>query len=101
MSNNNYDNNDPIINSKIEEFETLEYSENSEHSECKNGEMNFLEHLEELRRRIIYIIVFFIISCIPVAVFISDLMQKIFLAPALNNYLTLQNFKPFGQPFLL
>lgn len=63
-------------------------------------EMNLLEHLEELRKRIIYVVVFLIISCIFIGIFISELMQKIFLAPALEANLTLQNLLPFGQPFL-
>ncbi len=68
--------------------------------EEENQEMHFLEHLEELRKRIIYVLIFLIITGIIVGLFISDLMQNIFLAPALEANLSLQNLLPFGQPFL-
>ena len=68
--------------------------------EGNDKNMNFLDHLEELRKRIIYVIIFLVIACIIVANFISSLMQKVFLAPANNVNLTLQNLQPFGQPFL-
>ena len=62
--------------------------------------MSFLEHLDEMRKRIIYVIIFLVISSIFVAANISNLMQDVFLAPALKSNLLLQNLQPFGQPIL-
>ncbi len=83
----------------LENTEVVEQIE-TENNKNSSGEMNFLEHLEELRIRIIYTVIFLIVSCVVVAVFVSDLMRKIFLAPALKVELVLQNLRPFGQPFL-
>ena len=51
--------------------------------------MSFLEHLDEMRKRIIYVIIFLIISSIFIAANISNLMQDVFLAPALKSNLLL------------
>ncbi len=62
--------------------------------------MNFLEHIEELRKRIIYVIIFLVVTAIGIGIFIKDIMQNIFLKPAIDSNLNLQNLLPFGQPFL-
>ncbi len=66
----------------------------------EQGEMSFLEHLDELRRRIIYSVVAIIIGCILVGYKIDFIIEKILLAPAVKIGLKLQNLQPFGQPFL-
>ena len=63
-------------------------------------EMPFLEHLEELRQRIIYILIGLVIGTIAAWVFIDFLVDYILLIPAKNAELKLQNLKPFGQLFL-
>ncbi|MFZ1321580.1 MAG: twin-arginine translocase subunit TatC [Ignavibacteria bacterium] len=62
-------------------------------------EMSFLEHLEELRWRIIKSAVGVIIASIVVGIFISWIMDNVLLMPATktNPPLKLQNIKPFGQ----
>ncbi|MBQ6268582.1 MAG: twin-arginine translocase subunit TatC [Bacteroidetes bacterium] len=87
------DNTDNIIDSSIDDVERNDDGEND-----KN--MSFLEHIDEMRKRIIYVIIFLVISCVFVAANISTLMQDVFLAPALNANLLLQNLQPFGQPIL-
>ena len=62
--------------------------------------MSFLKHIEELRKRIIISLVGIIVACGCVGFFISDLMNKVFLKPAIDAGLELQNLIPFGQPFL-
>lgn len=62
--------------------------------------MTFLEHIDELRKRIIFAVIGLIISCACIAYFISDLMNSVFLKPAFDVNLQLQNLAPFGQPFL-
>lgn len=85
------DNSEDIITDETEEIE-------AELKESSN--MTFFEHIEELRKRLVISIVAVVISCIIVAFFISDLMRNIFIKPALDANLALQNLQPFGQPFL-
>ena len=75
-------------------------SDNSPEALDENANMSFLEHLVELRKRLILSVVGIIIGCIIVGVFISDLMRNVFLKPATDAGLELQNLLPFGQPFL-
>ncbi len=64
------------------------------------SEMSFLEHLEELRWRIIYSIIGIIIGAIVCWIFIDTLVDVILLKPARDSGAALQNLKPFGQLFL-
>ncbi len=64
------------------------------------GEMTFLEHLEELRWRLIYSFIGVLIGAIFAWVFIDFLVESVLLKPAIDNNITLQNLKPFGQIFL-
>jgi sec-independent protein translocase protein TatC len=63
-------------------------------------EMTFLEHLEELRWRIIYVLVGLAAGTILCWVFIDYLIEAILLKPARDSGAVLQNLKPFGQLFL-
>lgn len=62
-------------------------------------EMTFLEHLEELRWRIIKAAIGVILGGIVVGIFIDWIMNNVLLLPATrtNPPLMLQNIKPFGQ----
>lgn len=62
--------------------------------------LGFWDHVEELRRRIIYSVVGLLIGCLIAGVFIGNIMDLVLLKPAANANLDLQNLKPFGQPFL-
>lgn len=64
------------------------------------SEMSFLEHLEELRWRIIYSIIGIIIGAVVCWIFIDALVDVILLKPARDSGAALQNLKPFGQLFL-
>ncbi len=64
------------------------------------SEMSFLEHLEELRWRIIYSIIGIVIGAIVCWIFIDTLVDVILLKPARDSGAALQNLKPFGQLFL-
>jgi len=64
------------------------------------GEMTFLEHLEELRWRLIYSFIGVLIGTILAWIFIDFLVEEILLKPATKNNIPLQNLKPFGQIFL-
>jgi len=66
----------------------------------EEGEMTFLEHLEELRWRIIYSIIGILVGTIICWIFIDFLVNDILLLPARNAHVQLQNLKPFGQLML-
>jgi len=66
----------------------------------EKSEMSFLAHIGELRKRLILAVVSVLVCCICIAFFITDLMQNVFLKPAFDASLSLQNLQPFGQPFL-
>lgn len=63
------------------------------------NEMSFLEHLEELRWRIIKSALGIIVGALIAGIFINFIMDDILLRPATNTNppLKLQNIKPFGQ----
>jgi sec-independent protein translocase protein TatC len=63
-------------------------------------EMSFLEHLEELRWRILYILIGLVIATIICWIFIDYLVEDVLLLPAKTANLKLQNLRPFGQLFL-
>lgn len=65
-----------------------------------SGEMSFLGHLEELRKRIIYSLISVVVFSIVAGVFIDYIMEYVLLYPATNVGLKLQNLRTFGQPFL-
>ncbi len=71
-------------------------------SEQKNSEaeMSFLEHLEELRWRIIYSLIGIVVGTIIAWTFIDFLVDQILLLPARHSGIHLQNLRPFGQLFL-
>lgn len=81
-------------------------SEEKNKSQAKDGieknddEMGFLDHLEDLRKRVIWALISVIIGCIIAGFFINPLMELILLNPAKAVHLDLQNLRPFGQPFL-
>jgi len=80
----------------------LDSSEKLEDELVENGgaEMSFLEHLEELRWRLIYAIIGIVIGTIVAWIFIDQLVNFILLKPARDANANLQNLKPFGQIFL-
>jgi sec-independent protein translocase protein TatC len=78
-----------------------ETNNNQEEEENESGqEMGFLDHLDELRKRIIWSILGLVAGCILTGIFIDKIMNLVLLSQAAKVGLTLQNLKPFGQPFL-
>ena len=63
-------------------------------------EMTFLEHLEELRWRIIYSLIGIVVGAIVAWIFIDFLVDVVLLKPAKDSGAMLQNLRPFGQLFL-
>lgn len=64
------------------------------------NEMGFLDHLGELRKRILWGLVGLLVGCGITAFFINELIDLILLNPIIKSKLELQNLKPFGQPIL-
>jgi sec-independent protein translocase protein TatC len=73
---------------------------NGERQESPDVEMSFLDHVEELRWRIIYAIIGIIIFTIVAWIFIDPLIEIVLLRPARDANASLQNLRPFGQLFL-
>lgn len=66
----------------------------------EGGEMTFLEHLEDLRWRVIFSVLGLVVGSVVCWIFVDQLINIILLKPARDNGITLQNLKPFGQLFL-
>ena len=64
-----------------------------------DDEMSFLDHLEELRWRIIKALIGIVIGAVICGIFVDWILNKFLLAPALhtNPPLQLINLKPYGQ----
>lgn len=71
-----------------------------EDSNSDEKEMSFLDHLEELRWRIIYSLIGVFAGTVVAWIFIDLLIDQILLRPAIHNGVPLQNLRPFGQLFL-
>jgi len=78
------------------ELNSIDYLE----EESNEVEMTFLDHLEELRWRLIYSIIGVVAGTIISWIFVDFLVTDVLLKPAQDNGLQLQNLKPFGQIFL-
>jgi sec-independent protein translocase protein TatC len=65
----------------------------------EDDEMSFLEHLEELRWRIIKAVIGIVVAGIIIGIFIDPIINYILFAPAkkTNPPMTIINLKPFGQ----
>lgn len=78
-----------------------ETARNSGEEQTANDvEMSFLDHVEELRWRIIYSIIGVLIFTIVAWFFIDPLIEIVLLKPARDANASLQNLRPFGQLFL-
>ncbi len=73
--------------------------ENNNHS-VEAAEMSFLDHLEELRWRVIYALIGIVLGTIVAWIFIDYIIEGFLLKPAQSSGIHLQNLRPFGQLFL-
>ena len=80
--------------------DTTNKNDTNDEEEQSGSEMTFLEHLEELRWRIIYSLIGLVVGTIICWIFIDYLVDVILLKPARDSGASLQNLKPFGQLFL-
>ena len=74
-------------------------NENAKDTAAGITEMSFLDHLEELRWRIIKAMIGIVVGSVVCGIFIDWIMNNFLLAPALatNPPLILINLKPYGQ----
>ena len=68
---------------------------NGETSESEDAEMSFLDHVEELRWRIIYALIGILVFTIIAWIFIDPLVEIVLLKPARDANASLQNLRPF------
>jgi len=68
--------------------------------ETNVADMGFLDHLEELRWRVIKVLIGVVVCGIICWIFIDTIINDILIKPAVDYNLKLQNLKPFGQVFL-
>jgi sec-independent protein translocase protein TatC len=70
--------------------------------DSSNREMSFWDHLEELRKRLIWSAVGILIATIACAIFADFIVNKFLLSPAIHTKppLKIQNLKPYGQMVL-
>jgi sec-independent protein translocase protein TatC len=70
-----------------------------ESPQTEPNEMSFLDHLEELRWRIVKALIGIVIGGVICGIFVDWIMNNFLLAPALNTNppLVLINLKPYGQ----
>ena len=78
----------------------LEIIKQEEPAEEFESEMTFLEHLEELRWRVIYSLIGLIAGAVLCWIFIDFIIDVVLLKPARDSGADLQNLKPFGQLFV-
>ncbi len=79
---------------------TKSSKETSDEQNENGSEMSFLDHLEELRWRLIYALIGVVLGTIIAWLFIDQLVDVVLLKPARDSGADLQNLKPFGQLFL-
>ena len=80
--------------------DTIPNNGDEKEKESSDVEMSFLDHIEELRWRIIYSLIGIVIFTIVAWVFINPLIEIVLLKPARDAHASLQNLRPFGQLFL-
>lgn len=64
------------------------------------AEMGFLDHLGELRRRLLYSAYGILAGCIISGYYGREIIEVLFLQPARDAGIDLQNIEPFGQTLL-
>ena len=73
---------------------------NGEDLDSGDIEMSFLDHIEELRWRILYALIGVLVFTIIAWIFIDPIIEVVLLKPARDANAPLQNLRPFGQLFL-
>ncbi len=83
----------------------LDQGGKAEQSELDEGTRNpegmgFFDHIGELRKSILWAVFFVGLGCVVSGFFITEIIEKILIGPALDAGIDLQNLRTMGQPFL-
>lgn len=84
----------------LTEQKMTDKNKESNNENIKDESMGFMDHLDELRKRILYALFSVIAACGLVAFKIDFIINEILLKPAVNVKLELQNLTVFGKPVL-
>ncbi len=77
-----------------ERVNEIDFQEETQSSNSAEREMSFWDHLEELRRRLIWSLIGIVIATIVCAIFSDFIVNKILLAPAIHSQSATQDSKP-------
>ncbi|MER3329507.1 MAG: twin-arginine translocase subunit TatC, partial [Candidatus Kapaibacterium sp.] len=72
----------------------------SPEEQSRSSDMGFMDHLGELRKRLVYIVLSIIGGSAVAGIYIDPIMNGILLKPAIDAGLDLQNLRVFGMPML-
>ncbi|TNE32524.1 twin-arginine translocase subunit TatC [bacterium] len=81
-------------------FKKKRLKESTEQEKPEEQEMGFMGHLDELRKRLIYIVLSIALGAAIAGFYIDEIMNGILLKPAAKAHLDLQNLRVFGKPML-
>lgn len=81
-------------------FKRKRLKESTEEEKSDERDMGFMGHLDELRKRLIYIVLSIGFGAAVAGYFIDEIMNGILLKPAAKAHLDLQNLRVFGKPML-
>lgn len=81
-------------------FKKKRLKESTEQEKPEEQEMGFMGHLDELRKRLIYIVLSIALGASIAGFYIDEIMNGILLKPAAKAHLDLQNLRVFGKPML-
>jgi sec-independent protein translocase protein TatC len=84
----------------MSEEESTKINQGKEEKNDNSEGMTFVDHLSELRKRLMLAVVGLLIGMFIAAFFVEYIMNIVLLSPAIKNHLKIQNLKPFGQPIL-
>ncbi len=68
--------------------------------QSRSADMGFMDHLGELRKRLVYIVLSILGGAAVAGYYIDPIMNGILLKPAIDSGLDLQNLRVFGMPML-
>ena len=68
--------------------------------QSRGSDMGFMDHLGELRKRLVYIVLSVLGGAAVAGYYIEPIMNGILLKPAIDAGLDLQNLRVFGMPML-
>lgn len=84
----------------MEDSKKIEDENKQSEEESKDRDMGFMDHLKELRGRIVKVLLSVAVGAGIAGLYIEELMNGVLLKPAIVAGLDLQNLRVFGKPML-